>query len=230
MNKTFTQEDIMDLLDKLYEQCINGIDKIGVKKISKPVSDLADDYLNKYDDIETASKKFINYQLTKCTTSGFLTGLGGLITLPVAIPANIGSVLYVQMRMIAALAYMGGYDLKSDQVQTLVYATLAGVAIGGPIKKASINIGEKVAIAIVDKIPAATLKTINQKVGFRLFTKFGSKGIINFGKVVPVAGGFISGGFDFVETKAIAKRAHKLFIDGELYTVSDEPDYSDIEI
>lgn len=230
MNKTFTQEDIMDLLDKLYEQCINGIDKIGVKKISKPVSDLADDYLNKYDDIETASKKFINYQLTKCTTSGFLTGLGGLITLPVAIPANIGSVLYVQMRMIAALAYMGGYDLKNDQVQTLVYATLAGVAIGGPIKKAGINIGEKVAIAIVDKIPAATLKTINQKVGFRLFTKFGSKGIINFGKVVPVAGGFISGGFDFVETKAIAKRAHKLFIDGELYTVSDEPDYSDIEI
>lgn len=230
MNKTFTQEDIMDLLNKLYEQCINGIDKIGVKKISKPVSDLADDYLNKYDDIETASKKFINYQLTKCTTSGFLTGLGGLITLPVAIPANIGSVLYVQMRMIAALAYMGGYDLKSDQVQTLVYATLAGVAIGGPIKKAGINIGEKVAITIVDKIPAATLKTINQKVGFRLFTKFGSKGIINFGKVVPVAGGFISGGFDFVETKAIAKRAHKLFIDGELYTVSDEPDYSDIEI
>lgn len=230
MNKTFTQEDIMDLLNKLYEQCINGIDKIGVKKISKPVSDLADDYLNKYDDIETASKKFINYQLTKCTTSGFLTGLGGLITLPVAIPANIGSVLYVQMRMIAALAYMGGYDLKSDQVQTLVYATLAGVAIGGPIKKAGINIGEKVAIAIVDKIPAATLKTINQKVGFRLFTKFGSKGIINFGKVVPVADGFISGGFDFVETKAIAKRAHKLFIDGELYTVSDEPDYSDIEI
>lgn len=230
MNKTFTQEDIMDLLDKLYEQCIDGIDKIGVKKISKPISDLADDYLNKYDDIETASKKFINYQLTKCTTSGFLTGLGGLITLPVAIPANVGSVLYVQMRMIAALAYMGGYDLKSDQVQTLVYATLAGVAIGGPIKKAGINVGEKVAIAIVDKIPATTLKTINQKVGFRLFTKFGSKGVVNLGKVVPVAGGFISGGFDFVETKAIAKRAHKLFINGELYTVSDEPDYSAIEI
>lgn len=230
MNKTFTQEDIMDLLNKLYEQCINGIDKIGVKKISKPVSDLADDYLNKYNDVETASKKFINYQLTKCTTSGFLTGLGGLITLPIAIPANISSVLYVQMRMIAALAYMGGYDLKSDQVQTLVYATLAGVSLGGVVKDAGIKMGHKLAIAMIDKIPAATLKTINQKVGFRLITKFGSKGIINLGKVVPVAGGVISGGFDFVETKAIAKRARKLFIDGELYTVSDEPDYTDIVI
>lgn len=230
MNNTLTQEDIMELLNKLYEQTVNGINKIGFQKISKPVSDLADDYLDKYDNVEIASKKFINYQLTKCTTSGFITGLGGLITIPVAIPANIASVLYVQMRMIAALAYMGGYDLKSDQVQTLVYATLAGVSIGGPIKNAGINAGEKIAIAIIDKIPNTALKAINQRVGFRLFTKFGSKGVINLGKIVPVAGGFISGGFDFVETKAIAKRAHKLFITGELYTVSDEPDYSDIEI
>lgn len=231
MKKQLTQEEVMDLLNKLYEQCIDGVDKIGVmKKISKPVTEMADDYLDKYDDVETASKKFVNYQLTKCTTSGFLTGLGGIITLPVAIPANVGSVLYVQMRMIAALAYMGGYDLKSDQVQTLVYATLAGVGLGGVVKDAGIKMGNKLAIAMIDKIPTAALKTINQKVGFRLITKFGSKGIINLGKVVPVAGGVISGGFDFVETKAIAKRAHKLFIDGKLYTVSDEPDYTDIEI
>jgi hypothetical protein len=230
MKKQFTQEEIMDLLNKLYEQCVDGIDKAGFKKISKSVTDLADDYLDKYDDIETASKKFINYQLTKCTTSGFLTGLGGLITLPIAIPANISSVLYVQMRMIAALAYMGGYDLKSDQVQTLVYATLAGVGLGGIVKDTGIKMGNKLAIAMIDKIPTAALKTINQKVGFRLITKFGSKGVINLGKVVPVAGGVISGGFDFVETKAIAKRARKLFIDGELYTISDEPDYTDIAI
>ena len=36
---------------------------------------------------------FISWQVAKCGTSGFLTGLGGLITLPVAIPANIASVL-----------------------------------------------------------------------------------------------------------------------------------------
>ena len=52
----------------------------------------------------------------KCGTSGLVTGLGGLITLPVAIPANISSVMYVQMRTIACIAKMGGYDVTSDQV------------------------------------------------------------------------------------------------------------------
>lgn len=74
-------------------------------------------------------------QILKCTTSGFLTGFGGIITLPITIPTNIGSVLYVQMRMIACTAYLAGYDLKSDQVQTFVYACLAGVSVNQLIKK-----------------------------------------------------------------------------------------------
>ena len=119
-----SQEEIMQLLDKLYEQSIHG-----VAKVSPPIDTLASDYLQKSRDVDTAAKQFINYQIAKCTTSGFVTGLGGLITLPVAIPANVGSVMYVQMRMIACLAYMGGYDINSDQVQTLVYACLAGISI-----------------------------------------------------------------------------------------------------
>ena len=50
----------------------------------------------------------IRWQNAKCATSGFIAGLGGSITLPVSIPANISSVLYIQIRMIAAIAYMGG--------------------------------------------------------------------------------------------------------------------------
>lgn len=54
----------------------------------------------------------------KCTTSGFFTGFGGLITLPVALPANVTRILYVQMRMIASLAYMAGLNVHDDSVQT----------------------------------------------------------------------------------------------------------------
>ena len=50
----------------------------------------------------------LNKQMIKCTTSGVVSGLGGIITLPVAVPANIANVLYVQMRMIACCAYMVG--------------------------------------------------------------------------------------------------------------------------
>ena len=93
----------------------------------------------------------INNQVAKCTTSGFLTGLGGLIILPIAIPANISSVLYVQMRMIAGIAYMAGYDLKSDQVQTLVYACLAGVSVNQIVKKLVLKLEKKLLIKLLKK-------------------------------------------------------------------------------
>ncbi len=219
-----SQEEIMQLLDKLYDQSIHGI-----AKVSPPIEELANSYLEKSNDTATAAKKFINYQVAKCTTSGFVTGLGGLITLPVAIPANVGSVMYVQMRMIACLAHMGGYDTNSDQVQTLVYACLAGISIDQILKQAGIRFGNKFVMAMVKKIPGEVLTKINQKVGFRFITKFGTKGIINIGKAVPVVGGIIGGGFDFAETRVIAGRAYKMFIDGD-FNASYEDDKKVIEI
>lgn len=210
MKAVISQEEIMQLLDKLYEQSTQGI-----AKVSPPIEELANGYLQKNSDADSAAKQFINYQIAKCTTSGFVTGLGGLITLPIAIPANVGSVLYVQMRMIACLAYMGGFDTDSDQVQTLVYACLAGISIDQIIKQAGIQFGNKLAMAMVKKIPGEVLTKINQKVGFRFLTKFGTKGVINIGKAVPIIGGIISGGFDFAETKTIANRAYKMFIDND---------------
>lgn len=132
--------------------------------------------------------------------------------MPVALPANITSVLYVQMRMIACLAYMGGYDTTSDQVQSLVYACLAGISVDQVVKQVGVQFGVKFATAMVRKIPGSVLSKINQKVGFRLLTKFGTKGLINIGKAIPLIGGVISGGFDFAETKLIADRAFKMFI------------------
>ena len=211
-----TQEEIMKLLDSLYQKTIDGI-----PKVSPSIDQLAEDYLQKNPCLDQAINKFISYQIAKCTTSGFLTGLGGIITLPVTIPANIGSVLYVQMRMIACIAYMCGYDTNSDQVQTLVYACLAGISVNQILKNTGIQFGTKLSIAMVKKIPGTALTKINQRVGFRFVTKFGSKGLINLGKAIPVVGGIIGGGFDLVETKIIANRAYKMFFEGEL-TFSEE--------
>ena len=219
-----THEEVMEMLGKLYEGSVNGIAKVSV-----PIEQMADDYLAKNKDLQSAAKSFINYQVAKCTTSGFLSGLGGLITLPVTLPANVGSVLYVQMRMIACLAYMGGYDTKSDQVQTLVYACLAGISVDQLVKSVGIQFGTKFTMALVKKIPGSALTKINQKVGFRFVTKFGTKGLINIGKAVPLIGGVIGGGFDLVETKAIANRAYKMFIEGDI-SASGTEEFEDAEI
>ena len=166
-------------------------------------------------DIEGSKKPPCPTSNRTCTTSGFLTGFGGIITLPVTLPANVTSVLYVQMRMIACIAYMSGYELNSDQTQTFVYACLAGVSVNEIIKQASIKFGVKFAQSMIKKIPGKVLTKINQKVGFRFITKFGEKGIINLGKLVPGVGAVIGGSIDFAETKAISKRAYKWFMEGD---------------
>lgn len=204
----FSQEGILKVLDTCYEKATNGI-----SKISPSIDRLAGDYLSKHASKEEAIKDMLKKQVLKCTTSGFITGFGGAITLPVTIPANIGSVLYVQMRMIACTAYMAGYDISSDQVQTLVYACLAGLSVGEIAKQFGIKFGQKVAVGMIEKIPGKVLTKINQKVGFRLLTKFGEKGLINLGKLVPGVGAVINGGVDFAETKAIAKRAYQMFVE-----------------
>ena len=215
--KTITQEQMMELLNKLYDNSIQGI-----QNVSPSVTELASSYMEKHKDVESAAKSFIKYQIAKCTTSGFISGFGGLITLPITIPANVSSVMYVQMRMIACLAHMGGFDTNSDQVQTLVYACLAGVSIDQLVKNLGIQFGMKFTTAMVKKIPGKVLTKINQKVGFRFLTKFGTKGLINIGKAIPIVGCIVGGGFDLVETKIIADRAYKMFIKGDLSVLSSE--------
>ena len=208
--KSISQEDIMKLLDSCYNKVIHGI-----PKVSQPVEELADEYMEKYATAEQACKTMIKNQIIKCTTSGFITGFGGVITLPVTLPANITSVLYVQMRMIACAAYMAGFDLDSDETQTFVYACLAGVAVSELLRQAGIKLGVKLTNSLIKKIPGKVLTKINQKVGFRFITKFGTKGIINMGKLVPGVGAVIGGGFDLVETKAIGDRTYKWFFEGD---------------
>lgn len=224
--KKYTQEDIMNLLDSCYEKCIAGI-----PKVSMNVEDLAKDYSSKYSTKEEACRAMLKNQITKCTTSGFVTGFGGFITMPVSIPANIGSVIYVQMRMIACTAYMAGYDLNCDQTQTFVYACLAGVAVNSLSKQVGIKFGMKFANGIIKKIPGKVLVKINQKVGFRFITKFGTKGLINLGKMLPGVGAIVGGGMDLVETKIIADRAYKWFMLGDFSEKEEESpeDVIDIE-
>ena len=227
MNKkpTLTSEaEVQGFLDKLYDFCLKGI-----PKVSRPISEMAADYETKYPSKEKAVKAMIKNQVLKCTTAGAVTGLGGIVTLPAAVTADVGYVLYVQMRMIACTAYMAGYDLDSDQVQSIVYACLAGVAVNELLKKAGIEFGEKVAINLIKKIPGEVLVKINQKVGFRFITKFGQKGIVNLGKLVPGVGALISGGFDFAETKIIGKRAYRWFFEDD-FTIDNNSSTDDYVI
>ena len=154
----------------------------------------------------------IRNQVIKCGASGFLTSLGGAITLPVALPANVLSVLYMQLQMIAAIAHMGGYDLQSDRVRTLVIACLCGNQLKEVLKQAGIKVGTTLTAKAIQRLSAVLFNRINRTVTMRLLSRFGTKSAINLGKAIPLVGGLIGGGFDAYSTQIIGNKAKEMFI------------------
>lgn len=203
---SLSQEMILKSLDWAYDKATNGVPGLD------SAQEMANNYLQGEGTLTEKVNSLIRWQNTKAGTSGFITGLGGLLTLPVALPANITSVLYVQIRMIAAIAIMGGYDVRDDRVRTLVYSCLVASSAAEIVKDFGIALGGKLAMQGIKKLSGEMVKKINQAIGFRLLTKFGQKGLINLGKAVPLLGGIISAAFDTVSTNTVGNVARDTFI------------------
>ena len=206
MAKKVTEGVVMKALDWAYKNAVEGMKGVDSAKT------LAVGYLATEGSVRDKVNRLIRWQNTKAGTTGFITGLGGIITMPVSIPANIAVVLFVQVRMIAAIAHMSGQDISDDRVKTLVYACLAGDAAREILRDMGIVVGTKLTTSLISKISGKTLTAINQRVGFRLLTKFGEKGVINIGKAVPFVGGFIGGTVDAVSTNIIGNVARDTFV------------------
>lgn len=99
MSKELSENNIIKILDWSYDKAINGLPGF------ESAVDMAEDYLKTDDSIMEQVNTLIRWQNAKAGTTGFLAGLGGILTLPVAIPANISAVMFMQIRMIASIAH-----------------------------------------------------------------------------------------------------------------------------
>lgn len=213
MTEKLNEGKIMQALNWAYDKALDG---------SIPGTDssyeLAENYSKGEADIVDKVNSLIRWQNTKSATTGFVSGLGGIITMPVAIPASIATVIYVQIRMVAAIAIMGEYDVKDDRVKTLVFSCLVGNAAKDILKGTGVVIGSKMTTQLIKGISKETIFAINKRVGFRLLTKFGEKGAINLGKMIPLVGGLIGATFDGISTNIIGNIARKTFIESGAIT------------
>lgn len=107
---------------------------------------------------------------------------------------------------------MSGFDQQDDEVQTLAYSCITGLSINNVCKETGIKFANKLGIVAIKKVPYDTLQIINKKLAFKFVTKFGEKGLINLGKMVPLLGGVVGSLFDLVSTKVITAKAKKDFL------------------
>ena len=197
----------LQLVNWIVDSAIDGVPPLS------SASNLAQEYLidRSYTDNDDRVASLINWETSKNFTTGFVTGLGGLLTLPVAVPAALGASWIIQARMAGAIAIIDGHDLKEDRVRTLVLLSIVGDSVKEVLKQAGVKIGNKLTEKVIMQIPGKVLIEINKKIGFRLLTKAGEKGVINLIKAVPLVGGLVTGGFDAAACRTVGKVAHNLF-------------------
>ncbi|MBA4115222.1 MAG: EcsC family protein [Rubrobacter sp.] len=164
---------LVRVLDWAYDKAIDGVPGL------ETAEEMGENYLKGDGSLQDKVDSLIRWQVVKASTSGFVTGLGGVLTLPVAIPANLASVMYIQLRMAATIAYMGGHDVQDDRVKALCYACLCGSAAIDVLKDAGIKTGTALTKQGIKRLPFEVIKRINQAVGRRVIAKGGTTEIVN---------------------------------------------------
>ncbi|KRE55370.1 EcsC family protein [Phycicoccus sp. Soil748] len=193
----------------LVEQLLDlGIDGKGPFDSAQKVADVK---RAERPDAENAVDAVVQAHLKLAAAGGFVTGLGGFITLPVALPVNVLEFYVVATRTVAAIASLRGYDIKQPEIRSAVLLTLVGADADDLLKKAGVMSTGRLSNLAAQRLPGPALMVVNKAVGFRLLSTAGKKTLTRFGKGVPVIGGVVGAGLDTYLLKRIADHARHEF-------------------
>ena len=207
MTRRYDSNVVRQAVDQILDQALQGIGPL-----LPSASDLAGKYKRgPYGNDTERVRALVRWACAQNTVTGFIAGLGGMLMLPVAIPSSVAASLAIQASMVAAIAELYGHRSEDDHVRILILACMLGTGIEEVAKKTGIVVGEKIAIELLKELPGKVLIEINKKVGFRLLTKFGEKGVVNLVKLVPVVGGVVGGALDGANCLAVGRIADKVF-------------------
>jgi hypothetical protein len=163
-------------------------------------------------DPEKAIRRIIAETTAASATGGFLTGLGGFVTMPVTVPANLAGSAILNARMVAAIAHLRGWDIKDPVVANLIMLVVAGESASAALRTLGVKVGQELTKSAIKKIPIEAIRTINRKVGFMLLAKYGTKrSAVTLVKAVPFVGGAVGGTVDAGYTRTMANAAKKAF-------------------
>lgn len=185
-----------------------GIDGRGSFDSAQKVADVA---LAEHPGTERAIGAMVRSHLRLAAAGGFVTSLGGFVTMPIALPANVLGFYLVATRLVAGIAATRGYDIRQAEVRSAVLLALVGADADDLLKKAGYVSTGPLANLAVQRLPGPALMAVNKAVGFRLLSQIGKKSLTRFGKAVPLVGGVVGAGVDSFLLKQIADHARQEF-------------------
>ncbi len=172
---------------------------------------IAQDALRRHRDPERAIDAVIAMHRRMILAGGFVTGLGGFVTMPAALPANVVEFYVVTARMAAAVAVMRGYDVDDPAVRT---AVLLALVEGDPepvLRRVGAAGSGRLMATGAHALPPATRMMLHKAIGFRLVRQVGERTLAGLGRAVPLAGGVVGAGVDGYLYAHIAATARRRF-------------------
>lgn len=153
----------------------------------------------------------IRREARKNAFSTAVTNLGGVMTLPVAIPANIYASFAYQARLAAAVALIYGHDIRSHQVRVMVGLSLAGRKAVELLK----SLGVRFTVMLLERSAAQlsekVLADIGAAVGLKILAQGSEQAAGLILKTIPVASAVVCGAIDWNYCRAVGKVSREIF-------------------
>ena len=175
--------------------------------------DVARKALQRTHDVDDAVTAVIEQHVRLAGLQGFVTNLGGVVTMPVAIPANLAGIAMVQLRMSAAIAHLRGYDVADPRVRSAAVTTLLGERnVTQARRQGSLSYTPHRLITSGGEIPAHTADQVSAAVISDLVGRVtGKYATLSIARRVPVLGGAVSAGVDALSTHSVGRYADREF-------------------
>ena len=163
--------------------------------------------------VDKAIHEVIENNVRLAGAQGFVTNVGGLVTMTFTIPANLAGLALIQCRMVAGILHLRGYDLEDPRVRTAILASLLGEEqILAKIKKKKLP-GTPMALATAPVHDPQLSVVMANEVASELISRVAGKKLARtVVRRIPVLGGLVGMGADGFTTWQIGRYVGREFL------------------
>ena len=161
-------------------------------------------------DVDRAVHDVIENNVRLAGGQGFLTNVGGLVTMALSIPANVTGLAIIQCRMVAGIAHLRGHDLADPRVRNAILAMLLGEdQVTDLVRKKKLP-APPMALATAPAHDPTIDGTISAVVASDIIARVAGKRLATtVGRRVPVIGGVVGASADGYATWRIGRYADR---------------------
>ena len=164
-------------------------------------------------DVTRGIHEVIENHVRYAGAQGFVTNIGGLVTMALTVPVNLSGLALIQCRMVAGIAHLRGYELSDPRTRTAILACLLGEERILRMVKHRTLPGTPMEIAAAAIHDPALDQLVATEVAAELVTRATGKRLAaTVGRRVPVVGGVVGAGTDAFVTWKIGRYVDREFL------------------